>query len=136
MKEHTEKYVHNNQKNFQKENKLKKGINNYQFYIGTNKQAGKYEIAAEIIIDRGNVIMETLRTLKLQDTNAWMPKLNMSTSDDINVKIHENRQYEIQYKALLDEAIKRTEKYSQNLYKAYAFLWEKCSQAIQNKITG
>ena len=31
MKEHTKKYVHNNQKNFQKGNKSKKGINNYKF---------------------------------------------------------------------------------------------------------
>ena len=40
MKQHTMKYVHKNQKNFQKGNKAKKGINNYQFNIGTNKQAG------------------------------------------------------------------------------------------------
>ena len=64
-----------------------------------------------------------------------MPKLNMSTSCDANFKILENRQYKLQYKALLDEAIKRTDKHSQNLYKVYAFLWEKCSQAMQNKIT-
>ena len=37
-------------------------------------------------------------------------------SDDANIKILENRQYELQYKALLDEAIKRTDKYGQNLY--------------------
>ena len=126
MKEHTKKYIHNNQKNFQKGNKSKRGINNYQFYIGTNKQAAEYEIAAVFIInfikrtfDRGNDIAETLRTLKLQDTSTWMLKVNMSTSDDTNVETIENRQYDLEYKALLDEAIKRTDKYSQNLYKAY-----------------
>ena len=119
MKEHTKKYVNNNQKNFQKGNKSKKGINDYQFYIRTNKQAAEYEIAAEFIInfikrtfDRGNNIAETLRTLTLQKTSAWMAKLNMSTSDDENIKILENRQYKLQYKALLHEAIKRTDKYS------------------------
>ena len=33
----------------------------------------------------------------------------------------ENQQNELEYKALLDKAIKRTKKYSQNLCKAYAF---------------
>ena len=45
----------------------------------------------------------------------------MSTWDNANIKIHENRQYKLQFKALLDKAIKRTDKYSQKLYKAYAF---------------
>ena len=143
MKEHTKKYVHNNQKNFQKGNRTKKGINDYQFYIGTNKQVAEYEIVAEFIIyfikrtfDRGNDSVETLQTLTLQDTSVWMPKFNMSKSDNEDIKIIENRQYKLQYQALLDEAIKRTDKYNQNLYKAYAFLWEKCSRAMQNKITG
>ena len=142
MKEHPKKYIYNNQKNFWKGNKSKKGINDYQFYISTNKQAAEYEIAAEFIInfikrtfDRGNDIAEILRTLKLQDTSTCMPKLNMSTLDDTNIKTLENRQYELECKALLDEAIKRTDKYSPSLYKAYVFLWEKCSRAMQNKIT-
>ena len=91
MKEHTKKYVHNYQKNFWKGNKSKKGINDYQFYIGTNKQTAEHEIAAEFIInfikrafDRGNDIAETLRTLKLQDTSVWMPKLNMSQMTQIS----------------------------------------------------
>ena len=45
------KYVHKNKKNFRKTNKPKKGINDYQFYIGTNSQAVEYEIAAEFIIN-------------------------------------------------------------------------------------
>ena len=143
MKEHTKKYVHKNAKNFQKSNKPKKSINDHQFYIGTNSQAAEFEIAAEFIInfikrtfDRGNDIAETLRTLTIQETDNWMPKLKSSTSQDENIAKVENRQYKFEYKALLDEAIKRKEKYNQNLYKAYAFLWEKCTRAMQNKITG
>ena len=98
MKEHAKKSVHNNQKNFQRGNKTKKGINDYQFYIGTNKEAAEYEIAGEFIIDfvirtfdRGNDIAETLRILTIQDTSVWMPKLKMSKSDDEDTKIIENR---------------------------------------------
>ena len=117
MKEHTKKYIHNNPKNFWRWSKTKKGISDYQFHIGTNKEAAEYEIAAEFIInfikrtfDRGNDIVETLRTLTIQDTSVWMSKLKMSKSDDKDTKIIENRQHELQYKALLDEAIKRTDK--------------------------
>ena len=48
----------------------------------------------------------------------------------------ENQQNKLEYKALLDEAIKRTDKYIQHLYKACAYLWGKCSQVMQNQITG
>ena len=143
MREHTKKYVHKNQKNFRKSIKPKKNINDHQFYIGTNSQAAEYEISAEFIInfikktfDRENDIAETLRTLTIHDTNLWMPKLKSSSSEDENIAKTENRQFELEYKALLDEAIKRKDKYNQNLYKAYAFLWEKCTRAMQNKITG
>ena len=94
MKEHTKKYIHNNQKNFWKGNKSKKGINDYQFYIGTNKLAAEFIINfIKRIFDRENNIAETLLTLTLQDTSAWMPKLNMSMSDNEDMKTLENRQY-------------------------------------------
>ena len=143
MKEHTKKYVQRNTKNTKKTIKQKKGINDYQFYIGTNKQASEYETASEFVInyikrtfDRGNDIAETLRTLSIQETEKWMPELKMSNETDEAIKTKENRQYELEYKAKLDKAIMRVDKYQQNLYKAYAFLWEKCSSAMQNKIMG
>ena len=85
MKEHTKKDIHNNQKNFWRGNKTKKGINNYQFYIGTNKKAAEYQIAAELIIsfikrtfERGNDIAETLQTLTIHSISMLMPKLKTS----------------------------------------------------------
>ena len=39
-------------------------------------------------------------------------------------------------KTFLDEAVKRKNKYNENMYKAYAFLWQKCNRAMQNKIVG
>ena len=86
-------------------------------------------IAAEFII---NDIAGTLETLTIQDTSVWMPKIKMSKSDDEDTMIIENRQYELQCKALLDEAIKSTDKYSQSLYKAYAYYGK--NTAVQCKI--
>ena len=84
----------------------------------------------------GNDIEETLRTLTIQNANKWMPKLKGSKAKDKESKLLENAQNQIEYKTLLDKAVKRKNKYSENMYKAYAFLWEKCIQAMQNKITG
>ena len=143
MKEHTRKYIQKNTRNTRKAIKQKRTINDYQFFIGTNKQASEFENASEFIInyikrtfERGNDIAESLRTLKLHETDNWMPTLKMSNSNDKEIKMRENRQFELEYKAKLDESIKRVDKYQQNIYKSYAFLWEKCSRALQNKLLG
>ena len=65
-----------------------------------------------------------------------MPTLKMSTATEIEILTRDNKQFELEYKARLEQAMKRVGHYIQNLYKAYAFLWEKCSRAMQNEITG
>ena len=141
MKEDTKKYEQKNIKNTRKTIKKKKGINNYQFYIGTNKQASKYETASEFVInyikwtfDCRNDIAKTLRTMSIQETDKWMPILKMSTATEEAIRTRENQQYKLEYKGKLDNAIRRGDQ--QNIYKAYAFLWGKCSRAMQNKIVG
>ena len=84
--------------------------------------------------DHRNDIAEMLRTLKIQNTNNWMPTLKMSIMEEQELVKRQNRQFKLEYKAKLDEAIKEVDKYQQNMYKAYAFLWGKCSCATQNKI--
>ena len=46
-----------------------------------------------------------------------MPELKISNATDKAIKTKENRQYKIEYKAKLDKAIMRVDKYQQNLYK-------------------
>ena len=74
-------------RNFKKNNNhvRKRGIEDYSFYVGTSKQASDFEISSEFIInyikrtfERGNDIAESLRTLSLQDTDEWKPKLEDS----------------------------------------------------------
>ena len=97
MKEHTKKYVHRNTKNSRKTIKQKKGINDYQFYIGINKQASEYETASEFVINyikrtfnHGNDIAKMLRTLSIQETEKWMPVLKMSTVNEETIRAREN----------------------------------------------
>ena len=132
----TKHYTNRNGRKFRKSNKgnkPKKEIKDYQFYIRTSKQVAEYKIAAEFIInyikrtfEMGNDIAETLRTLTIQDTNKWMPKLKGSKAEDVETKLLKNAQNQIKYKTLLDETVKRKKKYSEDMYRAYAFLWKKC----------
>ena len=40
----------------------------------------------------------------------------------------------MEYKAELDEALKRKRMYNDNLFKAYALIWERCAKAMLNKL--
>ena len=118
MKEHIKKHIQRNARNTRKTIKLKKGIIDYHFYIGTNNHSLEYKNSSEFIInyikrtfDRGNDLVEIIRTLKIQDTDKLMPTLKMSIVQDPEMVKRENRQFELEYKAKLDEAIKRVDKY-------------------------
>ena len=54
----------------------------------------------------GNDIAKTLRTLTIQNTNEWMPKLKGSKAEDEETKLLKNAQNQIKYKTFLDEAFK------------------------------
>ena len=84
--------------------------------------------------DRGNDIAEALRMHVKQDPDSWKPTLMLSTADDPEVKAVENEQIKMEYKAELDEAMKRKRMYQENMFKAYALLWERCAKAMQNHI--
>ena len=92
----------------------KKTIDDYMFYVGTTKQASDYELSAEFIINyikrtfmQGNDISESLRTLTDFNKRQWRPTLQISMSNILEDKLHEDKQYEFEYKAELDLAIKR-----------------------------
>ena len=119
----------------------KKSIDDYYFYVGSSKQASDFEITAEYAVnhikktfERGNDIAEALRTLQPTDITVWKPTLLFSTETDTTIASQENRQYELEYKADLDEFMRRKRAYNDNLYKAYALIWERCAKAMQNKI--
>ena len=75
-----------------------------------------------------------MRTLRRANTNDWKPTLRVSALTDFTLMSRENRQLEMEYKAELDESMRRKRIYEDNLYKAYALLWERCAKNMQNKI--
>ncbi len=120
---------------------IKKTVEDYFFYVGSSKQASDYEITAEFVVnhvkktfDRGNDIAEALRTLTKADTTLWKPTLMTSTDTDTDVKDREDKQFVMEYKAELDQSMRRKRTYEDNTYKAYALLWERCNKAMQNKL--
>jgi hypothetical protein len=56
------------------------------------------------------------------------------TESDANVAITENKQFEMEYKAKLTEALRRIRVYNDNLVKSYALIWEQCNTAMQNRL--
>ena len=126
---------------FHKTPKRKKAIEDYYFYVGSSKQASDFETTYEFLLNhikktytRGNDISEALRTLEDPDSDKWKPTLIMSTETDVDLKVRENRQYELEHKAEYDEYMKRKREYEQNSYKAYAEIWERCNKAMQSKL--
>jgi hypothetical protein len=124
-----------------KEAKKKKSIEDYFFYVGSSKQASDFETTSEFLVnyvkktfDRGNDVAEALRTLTPENTELWKPTLQFSAAtEDTKIK-QENRQHQLEYKANLDEFMRRKRSYDDNLFKAYALIWERCAKAMQNKI--
>ena len=73
--------------NQNKDQKKKKTMEDYFFYVGSSKQASDYETTSEFLInhvkktfDRGNDIAEALRMLEPQETEKWKAKLAFSAS--------------------------------------------------------
>jgi hypothetical protein len=124
-----------------KEAKKKKTIEDYFFYVGSSKQASDFETTSEYLInhvkmtfDRGNDVDEALRTPTTGDTDSWKPTLQFSTSTEDSTSKQENQQYVLEYKANLDEYMRKKRSYGDNLFKAYALIWQRCAKAMQNKV--
>jgi len=67
------------------------------------------------------------------DPETWKPTLKASKETNQSDKDQENEQFKIDYKAELDDALKRKRMYNDNLFKACALIWEICSKAMQRK---
>jgi hypothetical protein len=105
--------------------KTKKTVEDYFFYVGSSKQASDYEIRAEFVVnhikktfDRGNDIAEAIRTLIKTDTPLWKPTLLLSTDTDSVVKEREDKQFVMEYKAELNEYMRRKRTYQDITFKA------------------
>jgi hypothetical protein len=59
------------------------------------------------------------------EVNKYKPVLQMSTSEDLSLKILEDRQFVIELKEEFSTYIKRKQSYENNKIKAYAIIWER-----------
>ena len=80
----------------------------------------------------GDDIGNALETL--QEITFTSPTLEMSSSNDKDIKLREDRQNEMIFEAKLAIFLKQEETYRTNKGKAYAFIFGQCSKIMQAKI--
>jgi hypothetical protein len=124
----------------------KKSLSDYSYYLGSSSQASDYETTTNYIINYikktysdGKDIADALKTLTHPDTNTWKPSLQVSVvtgsqPTDVSQRELENRQYEIEFKQELSQYSSRKRQFEENLVKAYALIWERCTEAMKVKI--
>ncbi len=120
---------------------MKKVLTDFTYYIGSAKQSSDYDTATEFIInyikqefDHGADIGKALKQLEEIDFAEIEPTLGVSKSDDADTKSIENRQFEMKYKEDYAQHKRRVAKYTDNLTKAYALIWGRCSKTLQQKL--
>jgi hypothetical protein len=77
---------------------IMKSVNDYNYYLGSAKQASDYETTTKFLINYikktfnyGSDIGQALKELKEVDTNPWKPTLNQSSDTDAIVQAIENK---------------------------------------------
>jgi hypothetical protein len=94
---------------------IKKSVNDYNYYLGSAKQASNYETTTEFLInyiaktsEYRNDIGQVLRELEYPDPDSWKPTMPQSTHlgndpDDEAQRAFENKQFEIEFKSEFDD---------------------------------
>ena len=86
------------------------------------------------MFEYGNDIGQALKQLTEIDTDPWKPSISMSTSADTAVKEAQNKQFEIEFKVDYEAYRKQVLECKNKRTKAYALLWERCTEGMKNKI--
>ena len=119
----------------------RKSINDYNYYLGSATQASDYESTTEFIInfikktfDYGNDIGTSLKDLCPVDKEKWRVMMKFSSASDTSQKEQENRQFELEFKSDYEGYMRRVNAYENNMIKAYAMIWERCTKGMKQKI--
>jgi hypothetical protein len=87
----------------------KKSLTDYNYYIGSAKQASDYETTTQFLINYikkmyefGNDIGMALKNLEEVNQAKWKPTMAVSTATEEAEKIAQNQQFEIKFKANYD----------------------------------
>ena len=68
------------------------------------------------------------------NTEAWKPILQKSNNPDPEIKELETEQFKMEFQADYEHHQLQSRSYQNNLTKAYALFWSKCSKGMKNKI--
>jgi hypothetical protein len=60
--------------------------------------------------------------------------MKFSKSDDSFMRDKENKHYEMEFRLDYEEYKRRDSHYNNNLIKAYAMIWERCTKSMKQKI--
>jgi hypothetical protein len=119
----------------------KKTLTDYNYYLGSAKQASDYENTTDFLInyikktyDDGEDVATALKELKELQTDLWAPTMRISSNPDFNVQAVENEQFKIQYASQYNKYEDRCHAFKNNKIKAYRLLWERCTKGMKNKI--
>jgi hypothetical protein len=94
---------------------IKKSVNDYNYYLGSAKQASNYEMTTEFLInliaktfEYRNNISQALRELEYPDPDSLKPTMRQSTHlgddpDDEAQRAFKNKQFEIKFKSEFDD---------------------------------
>ena len=124
-----------------KEHQEKKSSNELMYYIGSARQASDYEALTEFLINYiqqnfefGDYIANAIVNQKPINTDLWKPFLQKSNSSDPEIKELESEQFKMEFQADYEHYRLQKRTYNNNLTKAYALFWSKCTKAMKNKI--
>jgi hypothetical protein len=112
--------------NQQQKSTNKKTLQDYQYYLGSIKQASDYKITTSYLINpikknyaHGNNIATALDRLENINLLQFKPTLQSSQENYNKLKALENEQLRIEFKTLFDVYIKGEQTYQTNLTKEY-----------------
>ena len=129
----------------ERNDRKKKTLTDYNYYLGSLKQASDYETPTEFIINHikktytdGKDIAKALYDLEPINTASWRPSLEVSIivgDSELSEaqREAETRENEMIFKQELSHYSSRITQYEDNLVKSYALIWERCSTAMKNK---
>ena len=118
-------------------NTPRKGLTDYIYTLG--KQSVDYEIVTKFLIlhirknfNNGDDIGNALDNL--QEIQFTPPTLEMSGSEEKDIKLREDKQNEMIFEAKLAIFLKQEETYRTNKGTAYAFIFGQCSKIMHANI--
>ncbi len=121
--------------------KPSKQLNDYQYYLGSAKQASDYTTTTKFVFNHikktlqyGDDIVNAIHNEEEFDFNPHEPQLSPTTATTDPEKERQTRQHDMKYKEDYAQFSKRKTMCNTNKIKAYAIIWERCTTGMKQSI--